>query len=116
MLKPELWIRFLPVSFSTDQTLPDETVAKKFKLSDKVSAVKGWAVERLKGRLFSDALIDKDQIIVMRGGERLKDNQLLIDLVFPRTDLTVTYSKEGISFRDCKAFLELEPDLFSMFD
>ena len=111
VVKPELRIRFLPVN-----SLPGETVAMKFKLSDKVSAVKGWAVERVKERLSSDALVDKDRVVVTHGGERLKDNRMLVDLVFPHGDVSVAYPEDGISFRQSKLALELESDIFSMFD
>ena len=73
-------------------------------------------MERLKEHAFLDSLIDKDQIFATRGGERLENNQMLVDLAFPRGEIAVTYSKEGISFRESKASLELEADFFSMFD
>ena len=91
-------------------------MAKKFKLSDKVSAVKGWAVERVKERLSPDALVDKDRILVTRGGERLKDNRMLVDFNVSNGDLNVAIPEDGVSFGRDKLSLELESDFFSMFD
>ena len=108
VVKPELSIRFLPVN-----RLPEETVSRRFKLSDKVSAVKGWTVERVKERLASDdALVASNRVVVMRRGERLKDNQMLVDLV---GELDVAIPEDAISFRESNPSLELETDLFSMF-
>ena len=108
VVKPELSIRFLPVNH-----LPEETVSRRFKLLDKVSAVKGWTVERVKERLASDdALVASNRVVVMRRGERLKDNQMLVDLV---GELEVAIPEDAISFRESNPSLELETDLFSMF-
>ena len=109
VVKPELSIRFLPVN-----RLPEETIFKRFKLVDKVSAVKGWTVERVKERLApDDALVASDRVVVTRGGKRLKDNQMLVDLV---GNLDVAIPEDGISFRETDPSLELESDFFSMFD
>ena len=146
--KPELWIRFLPIDSlpgTTVTSLPDETVAMKFKLTDNISAVKGRAVERVMKHLSSDAQVDYDRIRVTRstseslddnptttrahttttiaGGkvdekqQQLDEKQVLIDFVFPRyIALTVHYPKDGISFRERPPSVDLDPDcLFSLF-
>ena len=109
--KPELEVRFLPVN-----SIPDETVFMPFKLTDNVSAVKGLAVERLKERFSMNVEIKR--IIVERDGKRLKDNQPLVDLVFPYDILRVTYPENGITIRETKLSNELdfETDFFSIFD
>ena len=112
--KPELRIRFEPVC-----SIPDETLPRKFKLSDNASAIKGWAVERVKKHLSTEsrvAVVECDRVVVMRGGARLKDNQMLVDLVFPYDVIAVACPEDAVSFREETPPLELEPDLFSMFE
>ena len=141
VLKPELWIRFLPIDSlpgATVNSLPDETVVMKFKLTDNISAVKGRAVERVMKHLSSDAQVDYDRILVTRSsgesldhnptittakttttiaGGKLDEKQMLIDFVFPRyIALTVHYQKDGIIFRERKPSVDLDPEcLFSLF-
>ena len=149
VMKPEVWIRFLPIDSlpgATVNSLPDETVVMKFKLTDNISAVKGRAVERVVKHLSSDAQVDYDRILVTRSsgesldhnptittaktttattatttttiaGGKLDEKQMLIDFVFPRyIALTVHYQKDGISFRERKPSVDLDPEcLFSLF-
>ena len=42
---------------------------------------------------------------------------MLIDLVFPNYEtLTIAYPEDGISCRERKESIKVEPDMFSMFD
>ena len=46
-----------------------------------------------------------------------RNNQMLIDLVFPNYEtLTIAYPEDGISCRERKESIKVEPDMFSMFD
>ena len=70
------------------------------------------------------AVVETDRVIVMRGGERLKGDQMLLDLPFPydaisdgiSDGITVTCPEDAISFRVEIPPLELDPDFFSMFE
>ena len=116
----------------TGDSLPGETIVMKFKLLDNISAVKGMAVERVKELLSPEALVDYDEIVVTRSsddrigdnpttktfaGEKLEENRMLVDFVFPNYDaLTVIYPEGGITARVRQPSIEIEPDCFFMFD
>ena len=110
VLKPELEVRYLRVN-----SIPEDTVSMRFKLTDNVAAIKGLAVERLKTRFSMN--VDVKKIVVTRNGERLKNDRPLYDLVFPGI-LAVAYPEDGIATLERKESidLDLEPDFFSFFD
>ena len=110
VVKPALEVRFLPVN-----SIPEETVSMRFKLTDNVSAIKGLAVERLKNRFSMN--VETKRIVVTSDGEKLKNDRPLYDVVFPGI-LVVAYPDDGITTRGRKVSidLDLEPDFFSFLD
>ena len=108
VMKPELQIDFLQVD-----SVPQETVMKKIKPADNVLSIKGLALERIKEQISPDVIMDFDQIIVMDDDQSLRDDQMLVDFVFPEYHhLVVHYPKDEIQFRQRKPSFEMEEDCF----
>ena len=107
-MKPELQINFLQVD-----SVPQETVMKKIKPADNVLSIKGLALERIKEQISPDVIMDFDQILVMDDDESLRDDQMLVDFVFPEYhSFVVHYPKDEIQFRLRKPSFEMEDDCF----
>ena len=80
--------------------LPREIVLKSFKQTDNVSAIKGFAIDRLKRRLSPSASVDSALVIVTCENKRLKDGHKLVDIVCPSFRvLTVQYPEDGITLQ-----------------
>ena len=110
--KPEIWIKFLPVS-----SLRGETIPRSFKLLDNISSIKGLAIDRVKDRLGENALIDFEKIAVTQDDRKLNDNQMLVDFAYPEyKTLTVNYPEDEMIFRQRRASVELEEDVFALFE
>ena len=109
--KPEIWIDFL-----SNKNLPGEVIAKTIKPSDNVKSLKGFAIERAKQKLPQSVRVHHKQIVVSQGDTILKDNQKLVDFVFPDyKTLTISYPKQMKTFCPSQSSVNMEDDVFCMF-
>ena len=111
VIKPEILIEFL--SFCS---LPGETVAKLIKPTDNVRSIKGFAIDRVKSHFGEDAFIEIDQIVVEYGEEKLRNNQMLFDFIFPHCHSLVVCYKGDITFRQRQSSFEMEENFFALFE
>ena len=104
-------------SNSSVSSLRGETIPRSFKLLDNISSIKGLAIDRVKDRLGENALIDFEKIAVTQDDRKLNDNQMLVDFAYPEyKTLTVNYPEDEMIFRQRRASVELEEDVFALFE
>ena len=109
--KPEIWIDFL-----SNESLPGEVIAKAIKPLDNVKSLKGFAIERAKEKLPQCVRVHHKQIAVSQGDKILKDNQKLVDFLFPNyKTLTISYPKEMKTVCLSQSSVDMDVDLFGMF-